>query len=157
MSITRQDILDLTNAHEQLDMFAYWAPDAEEQQHKDHVGKTPLEMVIEYHKATDSALNQDFKMGSDLECFRFSLISEEYDEFESESKKENILKELADLVYVIYGYAATFGWDLDEAVRRVHENNMGRMYQPDGTIKRREDGKIIKNKDYTKVNLEGLV
>ena len=57
----------------------------------------------------------------------------------------------------LYGYANTRGWDLDEAVRRVHDNNMGRMYQPDGTIKRREDGKIIKNKDYPKVKLEDLV
>ena len=49
------------------------------------------------------------------------------------------------------------GYDLDEAVRRVHINNMGRMLQPDGTIKRREDGKIIKNPDYPKVKLDDLV
>jgi len=67
------------------------------------------------------------------------------------------LKELSDLVYVIYGYAMARGWDLDEAIRRVHENNIGRCIQPDGTIKRRDDGKIIKNKDYPKVNLSDLV
>jgi len=57
---------------------------------------------------------------------------------------------------VIYGYALARGWDLDEAVTRVHENNMARMKQDDGTIKRREDGKIIKNPNTPKVNLKDL-
>jgi predicted HAD superfamily Cof-like phosphohydrolase len=93
-----------------------------------------------------------------------SLISEEYGEWfsaydpeEMEDQPVEELKELADLVYVIYGYAISLGWNLDEAVRRVHENNMGRMYQPDGTIKRREDGKILKNPEYPKVELGDLV
>ena len=67
------------------------------------------------------------------------------------------LKELADLVYVIYGYANVMGFDLDEAVRRVHINNMERMTQDDGTILKREDGKIIKNPNTPKVDLEDLV
>lgn len=86
-----------------------------------------------------------------------SLIDEEYVEFKQALITVDELKELADLVYVIYGYANARGFDLDEAVRRVHENNMGRMYQEDGTIWRRDDGKIIKNKSYPKVQLEDLV
>lgn len=92
-----------------------------------------------------------------------ALIEEEFDEWSDISlsfylkEMEAELKELADLVYVIFGYAQSRGWDLMEAFRRVHENNMGRMYQPDGTIKRNEQGKILKNKDYPKVSLEDLV
>jgi predicted HAD superfamily Cof-like phosphohydrolase len=67
------------------------------------------------------------------------------------------LKELADLVYVIYGYALAAGYNLDEAVERVHDNNLGRCVQPDGTVKRREDGKIIKNPDYPAVYLKDLI
>ena len=67
------------------------------------------------------------------------------------------LKELSDLVYVIYGYAKARGWNLEEAVRRIHQNNMQRMFQDDGTIKRREDGKIVKNPDTPKVRLDDLV
>jgi len=33
---------------------------------------------------------------------------------------------------------------------------MGRMFQDDGTIKRREDGKVIKNPLYPKVDLGDL-
>ena len=86
------------------------------------------------------------------------LIEEEFDEWlDTDVWGEEDLKELADLVYVIYGYANACGFDLDEAIRRVHTNNLGRCVQPDGSILRREDGKIIKNKDYPKVELDDLV
>jgi predicted HAD superfamily Cof-like phosphohydrolase len=89
-----------------------------------------------------------------------ALIQEEADEWRSEylrDTREEQLKELADLVYVVYGYANAKGWDLTEAVHRVHENNLGRCIQPDGSVQRRADGKILKNKDYPKVDLTDLV
>jgi NTP pyrophosphatase (non-canonical NTP hydrolase) len=87
-----------------------------------------------------------------------TLIQEEFDEWlEADAWEEDDLKELADLVYVVYGYANACGYDLDEAIRRVHANNLGRCVQPDGSILRREDGKIIKNKNYPKVKLDDLV
>lgn len=86
------------------------------------------------------------------------LITEEYTEWYNEVEDpENDLKELADLVYVIYGYANAKGYRLDEAIKRVHENNLGRCLQPDGTVKRRPDGKILKNPDYPKVKLGDLL
>jgi predicted HAD superfamily Cof-like phosphohydrolase len=89
------------------------------------------------------------------------LIAEEFEEWMEESfdKKNSVeeLKELSDLVYVLYGYANARGYNLDEAIRRVHANNLGRCVQPDGSVKRREDGKIIKNHDYPKVTLEDLI
>ena len=86
------------------------------------------------------------------------LITEEYQELMLDAQTEvEELKELADLVYVIYGYANAKGYNLDEALRRVHANNLGRCIQPDGSILRREDGKIIKNKAYPSVDLRDLV
>jgi predicted HAD superfamily Cof-like phosphohydrolase len=113
---------------------------------------TPLEMTKHYQKVTGQE--------PDPELYE-RLIEEEFDEW-SEIKDEPWasvpeLKELADLVYVIYGYANASGWDLDEALCRVHSNNLGRMYQPDGSIKRRENGKIAKNKSYPKPDLSDLV
>jgi len=69
----------------------------------------------------------------------------------------NELKELSDLVYVIYGYAQSRGWDLNEAVFRVHSNNMNRMFQDDGTLKRNDAGKIIRNPNTPSVDLEGCL
>ncbi len=91
------------------------------------------------------------------------LIDEEYVEWAKASaprfdyKPEDELKELADLVYVCYGYANARGWDLDTAIANVHENNVGRMTQDDGTIQYRDDGKVLKNLNYPKVNLRNLV
>ena len=113
--------------------------------------KTPIEMVKEYAKVS--------KQKPDAYLYE-NLIEEEYNEWldaNASGSWEEELKELADLLYVIYGYSYAKRWDVGEALRRVHKNNMGRMYQPDGTIKRRADGKIEKNKDYPKVDLSDLV
>jgi len=100
------------------------------------------------------------------------LIDEEYEEWAFEANLQsaeyrkhyyqdyspaNELKELSDLVYVIYGYAQSRGWDINESVFRVHSNNMDRMFQDDGTLKRNEAGKILKNPNTPKVSLEDLV
>ena len=90
-----------------------------------------------------------------------NLIVEEFKEFlEADQNmvlmhpqdREATLKELADLVYVTYGMAATFGWDLDEAVRRVHASNMSKLGE-DGKPIYREDGKVMKGPNYFKPDL----
>ena len=70
--------------------------------------------------------------------------------------KANILKELADLVYVCYQYAANMGWDLDEAMHRVHESNMSKLDEY-GKPLYRDDGKVLKGPNYAPPNLNDLV
>ena len=127
---------------EDIDAFGYYCSSAE---------STPTEMVKEYSETSGQKPNVDLYQ---------DLILEEFNEWWDEIYKTSPvdeLKELSDLVYVVYGYANAKGWDLQEAVKRVHENNMGRMFQEDGTIKRREDGKVIKRPGYPKVTLDDLV
>lgn len=128
------------------DSYAYWTePEA-------HYA-TPMQMVKYFKEFT----------GQDGTPQLYSrLIMEEYDEWKQELLQINgsrtaELKELADLVYVIYGYALSKGWNLDEALYRVHVNNILRVKQPDGTVKKREDGKILKVDNPPKVRLEDLV
>lgn len=94
-----------------------------------------------------------------------SLIVEEFKEFlEAENFlfrnhpdfHTHALKELADLVYVCYQYAENLGWDLDEALERVHRSNMSKL-DVDGTPIYREDGKILKGPNYQPPNLADLV
>ena len=66
------------------------------------------------------------------------------------------LKELADLVYVCYQYAANMKWDLDEALHRVHISNMSKLDE-DGKPIFREYGKVLKGQHYKPKNLEYLV
>lgn len=111
--------------------------------------QTVMDMVREFATVTEQTPNTELYE---------KLIREEFAEWVIELPNTvEELKELADLVYVCYGYANSIGYELDEAISRVHENNVGRCIQPDGTIKRREDGKIMKNPDYPKVQLEDLI
>ena len=93
------------------------------------------------------------------------LIVEEFKEFlEAEAmlyltnpkNKEDCLKELADLVYVCYQYAANLGWNLDEAMDRVHKSNMSKLDEY-GKPVLREDGKVLKGPHYQPPNLADLV
>ena len=70
--------------------------------------------------------------------------------------RANCLKELADLVYVCYQYAENMGWDLDEAMYRVHESNMSKLDE-EGKPIYREDGKVLKGPNYKPPHLEDLV
>ena len=94
-----------------------------------------------------------------------TLIVEEFKEFldaENQLLKDfkvnaaDCLKELADLVYVCFQYAENLGWDLDEALDRVHESNMTKL-GADGQPIRREDGKVLKGPNYQPPNLTDLV
>ena len=66
------------------------------------------------------------------------------------------LKELADLVYVCYQYAANMEWDLDLALSRVHESNLSKLGE-DGQPIYREDGKVLKGPNYQPPTLTDLV
>tara|TARA_R100000654_G_scaffold36461_1_gene62113 strand:- start:20 stop:394 length:375 start_codon:yes stop_codon:yes gene_type:complete len=94
-----------------------------------------------------------------------NLIVEEFKEFleaegmlfrQSLDLHEDALKELADLVYVCYQYAANMEWDLDEALHRVHKSNMSKLDE-DGKPTYREDGKVLKSKNYRPPTLTDLV
>ncbi len=94
-----------------------------------------------------------------------NLIVEEFKEFleadgmlfrQGSEFPTNCLKELADLVYVCYQYAANMGWNLDEAMHRVHLSNMSKLDEYGKPIYR-EDGKVLKGPRYSPPNLEDLV
>jgi len=63
-----------------------------------------------------------------------------------------VAKELADLLYVVYGTAASLGIDIDEVFAEVHRSNMSKV-GPDGVPLYREDGKVLKGPNYTPPNL----
>ena len=93
------------------------------------------------------------------------LVVEEFKEFlqadgmlfrHGQNVQEECLKELADLVYVCYQYAVNMGWDLDEALNRVHTSNLSKLDE-DGKPIYREDGKVLKGPNYAPPNLEDLV
>ena len=103
----------------------------------------------------------------DLVNLRWKLIDEEYHEtfkelytyndwanleVQKDISKQKLAKELADLLYVVYGTADCFGIDIDRVFAEVHRSNMSKLV--DGKPLKREDGKVLKGPNYTPPNLE---
>lgn len=145
---------------EQIDMWDYWdearpTPEPDKTTTMDKVREF-AEVTGQKPSVTTSAtlIKEEYKEWHEEIELGYANWHKDFTQFGVPVKE---LKELADLVYVIYGYANVRHWNLDEAIKRVHENNIGRCVQPDGTIKRREDGKILKNPDFPAVVLDDLV
>lgn len=66
--------------------------------------------------------------------------------------KEQVTKELCDLLYVAIAVAVLYDLPLEPAFNRVHANNMAKI--KNGTIA--EDGKLEKTADHPKVVLKDL-
>jgi NTP pyrophosphatase (non-canonical NTP hydrolase) len=118
-----------------------------------------LQQAISFRQAMDQPLNTPDENVHELQ---FRLVEEEYDELRNAYTcelhgvtKEEQLKELADLVFVCYQYAAARGWNLDVAMRRVFESNMSKLV--DGKPLRREDGKVLKGPNYQPPILDDLI
>lgn len=94
--------------------------------------------------------------------FRFNLIDEEvtelWNEFFRKQKvdKEKLLKELVDILYVVYGMAVEFDLDADTAFYLVHQSNMSKLGE-DGKPIYRPDGKVLKGPNYEEPDLKGCV
>lgn len=86
---------------------------------------------------------------------RERLIQEEFDELKESMKNEDlpaIAKELADLLYVVYGTAVSYGIDMAPVFREVQRSNMSKV----GGYKR-EDGKWVKPPTYSPARIEPIL
>ena len=119
--------------------------------------------LAEFHSVFGCKRNQNFKNNTiedvELLVLKKNLIKEEVEEVFAaikESNEAHVLKELVDVVVVCVGMADTYGWDFDTAFKRVHESNMSKL-DDDGKPIYREDGKVIKSKNYKAPYLSDLV
>lgn len=60
------------------------------------------------------------------------------------------LKEMADVMYTLYGYAIARGWNLHKAFGLVHESNMTKSQSPDGA-------KVPKGENYVAPDLSECI
>lgn len=94
-----------------------------------------------------------------IQMLRVELIKEELQELQEAIHAKDIVEvadALTDLLYVVYGAGAAFGIDLDACFEEVHESNMSKL-MPDGTVKRREDGKVLKGPNFFEPNLKKVL
>ena len=110
------------------------------------------QMVAEFHQTFDILVcREPGAPDSKTVRLRERLIQEEFDELKEAFEKADegaIAKELADLLYVVYGTAVSCGIDMEPVFREVHRSNMTKV----GGHKR-DDGKWIKPATYSPASL----
>lgn len=127
-----------------------------------------FEKVQEFNKA----MGVEHSMNDTTVRLRWELISEEFHEVFDELFVEvdpglvppiaeplntkRIAKELADLLYVVYGAADAFDIPIDLVFADVHDSNMSKL-GADGRPVRREDGKVMKGPNYRPPDLSYIL
>ena len=113
-------------------------------------------MVREFHKEFDIRVAERPDVpDTKTTALRERLIQEEFDELKEAMKAESlpcIAKELADLLYVVYGTAVSYGIDMAPVFREVQRSNMSKV----GGYKR-DDGKWVKPPTYSPARIEPIL
>lgn len=94
-----------------------------------------FQKVVEFNKQFGITLHekpqkQIFDDDPKLVQYRMSLIREEVRELEDAVKNKDfteVVDSVSDILYVVYGLAASVGFDADKAFDIVHESNMSKM------------------------------
>ncbi|NKB81597.1 MAG: hypothetical protein GKS05_06880 [Nitrospirales bacterium] len=110
------------------------------------------QMVLKFHQQFDIHVASTPTLPDEqTERLRVRLIQEEFDELKEAFQAHdvsNIAKELADLLYVVYGTAVSCGIDMEPVFQEVQRSNMSKV----GGYKR-EDGKWVKPSTYSPADI----
>jgi predicted HAD superfamily Cof-like phosphohydrolase len=113
-------------------------------------------MVTEFHRAFDIVIGTTPAVPDEATCaLRVNLIQEEFDEVRvalAQRDVEAVAKELADLLYVVYGTAVSCGLDMDPVFQEVHRSNMSKVGG-----RKRADGKWLKPSSYSPACLHPIL
>ncbi len=130
--------------------------------------KKQIEQLIEWHTKFEVPFKTkpDPYNDSDEEMdglkLRYRIMKEEvsewYDAALNNCQTSERAKELADILYTVFGTIITEG--LQEEIERVfdavHESNMSKLGE-DGKPYKRVDGKVLKGPNYKEPNLSFLI
>ncbi len=113
-------------------------------------------MVEAFHRKFE-ILTQAIPMdvNETTKTLRTRLIQEEFDELKEAMAAGDlaaVAKELADLLYVTYGTAVSYGIDMEPVFQEVHRSNLSKV----GGYKR-ADGKWVKPPTYSPANVEAIL
>jgi predicted HAD superfamily Cof-like phosphohydrolase len=108
--------------------------------------------VAEFHLAFElpRARAPRIEVPAELAQLRIDLLVEEVEEFRVAVADRNLIAvadALADILYVTYGAAITYGIDVDAVVGEVHRSNMSKL-DTNGLPVLRADGKVLKSDRY---------
>ena len=128
------------------------------------------QQVLEFHRAGGHVINErPTIIDSPTTVLRWKLVAEETIELidaMEQNDLEAIAKELADLLYVVYGTAVSYGIDMEPISAEVHRSNMTKFgklgeYREtcDASGKSIKDagGKTLKPSTYEPPNLAPII
>ena len=114
------------------------------------------QMVKEFHEQFDIHIATTPSIPDEAtQILRDRLIQEEFEEFQEAMQSKDlpaIAKELADVLYVVYGTAVSLGIDMEPVFQEVHRSNMSKI----GGHKR-EDGKWVKPPTYSPAEIQPIL
>lgn len=113
----------------------------------------PVEALAESHRAQGLVTSQapTLDVPAEVKELRCALIEEEAAEFRAALDAHDIVEvadAIADLLYVVYGAALTFGIPVREVFTEVHRSNMTKL-DDDGNPQYRADGKVLKGPNFS--------
>ena len=113
-------------------------------------------MVEAFHSKFEIvAQTTPMDVSEETKHLRVRLIQEEFDELKEAMASGNlaeVAKEMADLLYVTYGTAVSYGIDMEPIFQEVHRSNLSKI----GGYKR-ADGKWVKPPTYSPANIQPIV
>ena len=130
--------------------------------------KKQIEQVKEFNKV--------FGIKDVSPLLRFNMIGEELTEYFDASHQLQILKiaegsedsllkidkaeqadAIGDMLYLLFGAVIDAGLEdkIEEILDEIHMSNMSKI--EDGVVLRREDGKVLKGKNYFKPNIKQIL
>ncbi|MFT3851822.1 MAG: nucleoside triphosphate pyrophosphohydrolase family protein [Ilumatobacteraceae bacterium] len=129
----------------------HWQPDVP------HGLVDPVEALVESHRVQRLVSNDvpTLDVPDDVKALRCALIDEEAGEFREALDAGDIVEvadAIADLLYVVYGAARTFGIPVREVFAEVHRSNMTKL-DDNGDPILRPDGKVMKGPNFSPPNL----
>lgn len=115
-------------------------------------------MFLAAAKQPDMALAWECMTEENLELYHAANDYEDAKKYGSEKDieeaRKNLVKEIADVQYVLSQLAIFYGINLEEAFNRVADNNMTKVQ--DGKVIYSDTGKILKPEGYQKPDMSGL-
>ena len=112
----------------------------------------PVDALTESHRVQRLVTHEipTLQVPDDVKALRCALIEEEAAEFRAALEADDLVEvadALADLLYVVYGAALTFGIPIRQVFAEVHRSNMTKL-DDEGHPIYREDGKVMKGPNF---------
>jgi len=118
---------------------------------------TAFEEQAYFMRACGQTTNEVNHMQADM--YR-DLIDEEREEFLEALVAEDEVEQfdaVLDQIVVLIGYGLSRGWPMSDGWAEVMRSNMAKIDPYSGTVRRREDGKILKPDGWTAPDLKALL